>query len=103
MAAGEFTADGTLVDYRSNVNMPSEVAATVRPVLCHSVHDVQLAGSRILAPDPDGVDAAAGLGVFRWDMTVAVGGRVGVFIKTERADFNQLFQVLVDETPVSRL
>jgi roadblock/LC7 domain-containing protein len=37
------------------------------------------------------------------DMTVAVGGRVGVFIKTERADFNQLFQVLVDETAVSRL
>ena len=35
-------------------------------------------------------------------MTVAVGGRVGVF-KTERADFNQLFQVLVDETAVSRL
>jgi roadblock/LC7 domain-containing protein len=28
-------------------------------------------------------------------MTVAVGGRVGVFIKTEKADFNKLFQTLV--------
>jgi roadblock/LC7 domain-containing protein len=29
------------------------------------------------------------------DMTVAIGGNKGVFIKTARADFNQLFKVLV--------
>ena len=27
MAVGEFTADGTLVDYVSNMNMPPEMAA----------------------------------------------------------------------------
>jgi roadblock/LC7 domain-containing protein len=30
-------------------------------------------------------------------MTVAVGGRYGIFIKTEKADFNHLFQVLVGQ------
>ena len=29
------------------------------------------------------------------DWTVAVGGNRGVFIETEKADFNQLFEVLV--------
>ena len=29
------------------------------------------------------------------DWTVAVGGHRGVFIETEKADFNQLFEVLV--------
>ena len=28
------------------------------------------------------------------EMTVAVGGRIGVFIRTEKADFNKLFQAL---------
>jgi len=29
------------------------------------------------------------------DMTVAVGGHSGVFVKTAEADFNQLFEALV--------
>ena len=28
-------------------------------------------------------------------MTVAVGGRFGIFIRTDKADFNKLFQALV--------
>ena len=35
------------------------------------------------------------------DMTVAVSGRFGLFIKTEKADFNQLFEVLVGQ-PAAR-
>ena len=53
---------------------------------------------RPFAPDPDGR-----AGPMKWtpprgcaysggDMTVAVGGRVGVFIKTEKADFDNLFR-----------
>ena len=38
------------------------------------------------------VDADGGL-----HLTVAVGGRFGVFIKTDKANFNQLFQVLVGQ------
>ena len=60
-------------------------------------------GCRLRAPDPDGVDAAAGLGVFRWGHDRGSRRRVAVFIKTERADFNQLFQVLMGETAVSGL
>jgi roadblock/LC7 domain-containing protein len=30
-------------------------------------------------------------------MTVAVSGRVGVFIRTEEADFNTLFQALAGD------
>ena len=31
------------------------------------------------------------------EMTAAIGGNKGVFVETAKADFNQLFQVLVGE------
>ena len=103
MAAGEFTADGTLVDYRANTNMPPEVAA-MSAQFCATVsmmfNSLAAAFSHLT---PMEWTPQQGWAYSGGDMTVAVGGRVAVFIKTERADFNKLFQVLMGETAVSRL
>jgi roadblock/LC7 domain-containing protein len=95
VAAGEWKADGTLVDYKANMNMPSEMAA-MSAQFCATVSMMfsTLAGAfSQLTPmkwtPPQGWAYSGG------DMTVAVGGRVGVFVKTEKADFNKLFQALV--------
>jgi roadblock/LC7 domain-containing protein len=95
MAAGEFEADGTLVDYRSNMNMPPEMAA-MSAQFCATVSMMfsTLAGA-FTHLTPMKWTPAQGWAYSGGEMTVAVGGRFGVFIKTEKADFNQLFQALV--------
>ncbi len=97
IAAGEFTADGKLVDFKANMDMSPEMAA-MSAQFCATVTMMfnTLAG------------AFAQLSQMNWipqqgwmyaggDWTVAVGGNRGVFIETAKADFNQLFQVLVGE------
>lgn len=95
MAAGEFTADGTLVAYKSNMNMPPEMAA-MSAQFCATVSMMfsTLAGG-FSHLTPMKWTPLQGWAYSGGDMTVAVGGRVGVFIKTEKADFNKLFQVLI--------
>lgn len=96
-AAGEFAADGKLVDYKANMDMSPEMAAMTAQ-FCATVTMMfnTLAG------------AFAQLSQMNWvpqqgwmyaggDWTVAIGGNRGVFIETAKADFNQLFQVLVGE------
>jgi roadblock/LC7 domain-containing protein len=96
-AAGEFTADGKLVDYKANMDMSPEMAEMTAQ-FCASVTMMfnTLAG------------AFAQLSQMNWvpqqgwmyaggDWTVAIGGNKGVFIETTKADFDQLFQVLVGE------
>ncbi len=102
MAVGEFTADGTLGDYVANMNMPPEMAA-MSAQFCATVSmmlSTLAAAFSHMTPmtwtPPQGWAYSGG------DMTVAVGGRVGVFIRTEKADFNTLFQALVDDPAVSR-
>ena len=96
-AAGEFTADGKLVDYKANMDMTREMAE-MSAQFCATVTMMfnTLAGSfSQLSPmnwvPQQGWMYAGG------DMTVAIGGNKGVFIETAKADFNQLFQVLVGE------
>lgn len=97
VVAGEFAADGKLVDYKANMDMSPEMAAMTAQ-FCASVMMMfnTLAG------------AFAQLSQMNWvpqqgwmyaggDWTVAIGGNQGVFIETAKADFNQLFQVLVGE------
>jgi roadblock/LC7 domain-containing protein len=102
MAAGEFTADGTLVDYRANMNMPPEMAA-MSAQFCATVSMMFNALAAAFSHlTPMQFTPQQGWAYSGGDMTVAVGGRVGVFIETEKADFNKLFQVLAGETAVSR-
>ena len=95
MAAGEFTADGTLVDYKSNMNMPPEMAA-MSAQFCATVSMMfnTLAGA-FSHLTPMKMTPQQGWAYSGGDMSVAIGGRRGVFVRTEKADFNTLFKVLV--------
>jgi len=96
IAAGEFNADGTLVDYRANMDMPRELAQ-MSAQFCATVtmmfNTLALAFSQLemnWVPQ-QGWTYSGG------DTTVAVGGNKGVFIETAKADFNELFQALSAE------
>ena len=95
VAAGEFSADGKMVDYKAKMDMSPEMAAMTAQ-FCATVTMMfnTLAG------------AFAQLSKMKWvpqqgwmyaggDWTVAIGGNKGVFVETAKADFSQLFQVLV--------
>ncbi len=97
VAAGEFTADGRLVDYKAKMDMSPEMAAMTAQ-FCATVTMVfdtltgaytQLSGMN-WAPQHGWMFAGG-------DWTVAIGGNRGVFIETAKADFNQLFQALVGQ------
>ncbi len=94
-AAGEFAADGKVVDFKANMDMSPEMAA-MSAQFCATLTMLfnTLAG------------AFAQLSQMKWvpqqgwmyaggDWTVAVGGNRGVFVETAKADFNELFRALV--------
>lgn len=102
VAAGEFTADGKLVNYKAKMDMSPEMAAMTAQ-FCATVTMMfnTLAGaygqlSKMKWVPQQGWMYAGG------DWTVAIGGNKGVFVKTATADFNQLFQALVGDGNVSR-
>ena len=96
VAAGEFGLDGSLVDYKANVDFSEEQAQTtarftaaatqVFNVLAESFS--QLNQEFKFVPQ-QGWAYAGG------DWSVAVGGTRGVFVRTADADYNQLFTELV--------
>ena len=95
VAAGEFTADGKVVDFKSNMDMPPEMAE-MSAQFCATVTMLfnTLAGSFSQLSQMNWVPQQ-GWAYSGGDMTVAIGGNKGVFIETSKADFNQLFQVLI--------
>jgi roadblock/LC7 domain-containing protein len=95
VAAGEFTTDGKMIEFKSSMNMPQEMASmTAQFCATVSMTFNTLAGaySKLTGTAWTPQQGWAYTG---GDMTVAVGGNVGVFIRTENADFNKLFKVLV--------
>ncbi|MFQ5615331.1 MAG: DUF2173 family protein [Anaerolineales bacterium] len=95
VAAGEFAADGELVDYKAEMDMSPELAA-MSAQFCATVTMLfnTLAGA-FTQLSPMNWTPQQGWMYAGGDMTVAVGGNKGVFVETAKADFNQLFQVLV--------
>jgi len=95
LAAGEFAADGSLIAYKANVDMPTEMAAMTAQ-FCASVSMMfnTLAGA-FSQLTPMKWTPQQGWAYSGGEITVAVGGRIGVFIRTDKADFNKLFQALV--------
>lgn len=96
VAAGEFSRDGDLVDFGASMDMSEELAATTAQ-FCATVTMVfdTLGGA---FTELSGMDWTPQQG---WmyaggDYTVAIGGTTGVFIETEKADFNQLYEILVE-------
>jgi roadblock/LC7 domain-containing protein len=96
VAAGEFKADGTLVDYRAKMDMSREMAersaqfcATVTMLFDTLAGSFSELGPMAWVPQRSWTYSGG-------DMTVAIGGNKGVFAKTSEADLNKLFEVLAD-------
>ncbi len=96
-AAGEWAADGSLVEYKSNMDMPQEMAtmgAQFRGTVTMLFNTLAGAFSQLSQMNwtpQQGWMYAGG------DWTMAVGGNRGVFVETAKADFNELFRVLVGD------
>ena len=95
VAAGEFTAEGKLVDYKAKMDMSQEMAE-MSAQFCATVTMMfnTLAGSfsqlsQMKWVPQQGWMYAGG------DMTVAIGGNLGVFAETAKADFNELYRAMV--------
>ncbi len=95
VAVGEFTADGKLVDYKANMDMPQEMAE-MSAQFCATVTMLfnTLAGSFSQLSQMNWVPQQGWM-YAGGDMTVAVGGNFGVFAETAKADFNELYRALV--------
>jgi roadblock/LC7 domain-containing protein len=95
VAAGEFNPDGSLVDYKATMDMSQEMAEmTAQFTATVTMMFNTLASSYTQVSGMQWVPQQ-GWAYSGGDWTVAVGGNRGVFIETEKADFNQLFEVLV--------
>lgn len=95
VAAGEFTADGKMVDYKAKMDMSPEMAAMTAQ-FCATVTMMfntlaeaytQLSGMKWVPQQ--------GWAYSGGDWTVAIGGNTGVFVETAKADFNKLFEALI--------
>jgi roadblock/LC7 domain-containing protein len=98
-AAGEFGRDGSLVDFKSSMDMPQELAAQTAQ-FCATVSMLfdTLAGSYSqMSGMPWTPQQGWAYSGGDWTVAVGEGGRKGVFIETAKADFNQLFKMLVGE------
>ncbi len=97
IAVGEFTADGKLVDYKAKMDMSPEMAAMTAQ-FCASITMMfnTLAGAFAQLSQMNWVPQQ-GWAYSGGDFTAAIGGNQGVFIETAKADFNQLFRVLVGD------
>ncbi len=96
-AAGEFTPDGELVDYKARMDM-SEEMAQMTAQFCATVTMMfnTLAGSFTQLSGMNWVPQQ-GWAYSGGEWTVCIGGNRGVFVETAKADFNRLFEVLVGE------
>jgi roadblock/LC7 domain-containing protein len=97
VAAGEFTPDGKLVDFKGKMEMSQEVAAMTAQ-FCATVTMLfnTLAGAHTRISGMNWLPQQ-GWAYSGGDWTVAIGGNRGVFVETAKADFNRLFQALVGE------
>ncbi|MDB5074258.1 MAG: hypothetical protein JWO42_437 [Chloroflexi bacterium] len=95
VAAGEFTAEGKLVNYKAKIEMSPELAAmsaqfsATVTMLFNTLAGAFTQLSKMNWVPQEGWLYTGG------DWTVAVGGTRGVFVETGKADFNQLFKALV--------
>jgi roadblock/LC7 domain-containing protein len=97
VAAGEFTPEGKLLDFRSKVDMSAEAAAMCADlcapvsVMFETLAEQFMRFSGMNWAPPKGWAYSGG------EWTVAVSGTRGVFVQTARTDFNRLFHVLVGD------
>lgn len=94
VCAIEFNPDGSIVDFRSQVGMSQQMAAMTAQ-FCSTVCMMfnSLANSYSMLSDMSWAPQQ-GWTYSGGDWTVACGGNRAVFVKTEEADFNQLYESL---------
>lgn len=97
IASGEFSQNGKLIGFRSNSSQLSDEVANLTAQFAAAVS--QLLGA--LASAHSKISGLKWVPEQGWaysggDLTIAVGGNRGVFVKTADADFNQLFEALID-------
>ncbi|HEY3198146.1 MAG TPA: DUF2173 family protein [Nitrospirales bacterium] len=95
IAAGEFTPDGKLVDFKAKTDMPKDIGALTAQ-FCATVTML----FNTLATAHSKMSGMNWLPQHGWmyaggEWTVAIGGNRGVFIETAKADFNQLYKTLI--------
>lgn len=96
VAAGEFSPDGSLVDYGANMDMPEELAATTAQFCATVTMLFDTLGGAFTEMSGMNWTPQQGWMYAGGDYTVAIGGTTGVFVETDKADFNQLYEVLVE-------
>ncbi|MGA9154882.1 MAG: DUF2173 family protein [Candidatus Nitrosopolaris sp.] len=95
-AAAEFTSDGKIIEYRSNIDTPKEIAE-ISGQFCATVSMLFNTLARAFANLtrtqwlPQKVWSYSG---GDWTILISGGGNTGVFVETAKADFNQLFKAL---------
>jgi roadblock/LC7 domain-containing protein len=96
VAAGEYTPDGSLVDYKATMDMSQEMAemtaqftATVTMMFNTLASSYTQVSGMQWVPQ-QGWAYSGG----EWTVAIGGGGTRGVFVETAKADFNRLFEVL---------
>lgn len=95
VAAGEFTADGKLVDYKAKMDMSPEMAAMSAQFTASVTMLFNTLAGAFAQMSGMNWTPQRGWAYTGGDWTVAVGGNKGVFVETAKVDFNKLFQDLV--------
>ena len=99
VAAGEFNLDGSLLDFETSMDM-SEEMAQMSAQFCATVSMMfnTLAGSFTQLSGMNWVPQQGwAYSGGEWTVAIGGGGTRGVFVETAKADFNRLFEVLVEE------
>ena len=95
VAAGDFTDDGRLVNYRTKVGMTDDAAA-MWAELCAPVNVMfETLAEQFMRYSEMDWKPQKGWAYTGGEWTIAVGGHRGVLVETAKADFNSLFRILV--------
>ncbi len=96
VAAGEFGADGSLKDFKANVDFSQELAQQTAKFTSAVTQVFDVLAESFSALNPQfNFAPQQGWAYSGGEYSVAVGGHRGVFVKTADADYNELFQALV--------
>jgi roadblock/LC7 domain-containing protein len=95
-AAGEFTLDGKLVAFKANVDFPKELAEATAQFTSAVTQLFNVLAGSYTKLSPFKFVPQQGWAYSGGEWSVAVGGNRGVFVRTAKADFNKLFEALVE-------
>lgn len=95
VAAGEFTPDGKLLDYKAKMDMSRDLAQTSAQFYASVAMLFNTLGGAFTQLSKMNWVPQKGWMYAGGDYTVAVGGTKGVFVETGKADLNELYRALV--------